>query len=242
MKRDWYGFRNHIVIYIALWILIPVLIHLLIAVPLSRLISLEVRYLNWAAAGIWFTSTGMVSFLETSLRIQKINYETTQIDIILQSPISNFEILLVLSLRGIIFGFIQFIFAILITCTLNHEYLGTLSTLMTMIQVMAVILFFSVLGILLGILIPNRIICIQISLALFIIISMGMGAFIPINSYPISYLAIINKIPLVIVMQNIQSIIIHQSIQWISFFLSLVVTTILFIITLIISNNKFRKI
>ena len=242
MKRDWYGFRNHIVIYIALWILIPVLIHLLIAVPLSRLISLEVRYLNWAAAGIWFTSTGMVSFLETSLRIQKINYETTQIDIILQSPISNFEILLVLSLRGIIFGFIQFIFAILITCTLNHEYLGTLSTLLTMIQVMAVILFFSVLGILLGILIPNRIICIQISFALFIIISMGMGAFIPINSYPISYLAIINKIPLVIVMQNIQSIIIHQSIQWISFFLSLVVTTILFIITLIISNNKFRKI
>ena len=242
MKRDWYGFRNHIVLYIALWILIPVLIHLLIAVPLSRLISLEVRYLNWAAAGIWFTSTGMVSFLETSLRIQKINYETTQIDIILQSPISNFEILLVLSLRGIIFGFIQFIFAILITCTLNHEYLGTLSTLLTMIQVMAVILFFSVLGILLGILIPNRIICIQISFALFIIISMGMGAFIPINSYPISYLAIINKIPLVIVMQNIQSIIIHQSIQWISFFLSLVVTTILFIITLIISNNKFRKI
>ena len=153
--------------------MIPVLIHLLIAVPLSRLISLEVRYLNWAAAGIWFTSTGMVSFLETSLRIQKINYDTTQIDIILQSPISNFEILLVLSLRGIIFGFIQFIFAILITCTLNHEYLGTLSTLMTMIQVMAVILFFSVLGILLGILIPNRIICIQISMALFIIISMG---------------------------------------------------------------------
>ena len=121
MKRDWYEFRNHIVIYLVLWILIPILIHLLLAIPLSHLISLEVRYLNWAAAGIWVTSASMASFLETALRIHKINYETGQIDVILQSPISNFELLMVLSLRGIIFGFIQFIIAILITCTLNHE-------------------------------------------------------------------------------------------------------------------------
>ena len=218
------------------------MIHLLLAIPLSRIISLEVRYLNWAAAGIWVSSAGMAAFLESALRARKINYETGQIDVILQSPISNLEILTVLLLRGVIFGFIQFVFAIFITCTLNHEYLGTVSILMIIIQVMAVILFFSALGLLMGVLISNRIVFIQLSLALFLIISLGIGAFIPISSYPESYLAIVNKLPLMIIVQNLQSIIIHQSIQWISFFLSLILTLLLFIITLIISKKLFRSI
>ena len=226
----------------ALWILIPILIHLLLAIPMSYLISMEVRYLNWSAAGIWVTSAGMASFLETSLRIRKINYQTGQIDVILQSPISNFELLMVLLLRGVIFGFIQFSIAILITCTLNHEYLGSLSIVMIIIQILAVLLFFSVLGMLMGLVIANQIIFIQLSLALFIIISLGIGAFIPISSYPASYLAIVNKIPLMIIVQNLQSIIIHNSVQWGSFFLMLIISTLLFFISLIISNKVFRNI
>jgi len=242
MKRDWYGFRKQSLAYLVLWIFIPILIHLLLAIPLSRFISLEVRYLNWAAAGIWVTSAGMSSFLETSLRMRKIIYETDQIEAILQSPISNFELVTALSLRGVIFGFIQFICAIFITCTLNHEYLGTLSIFMIIIQVMAIILFFSVLGTLVGLLISRRNIFIQFSLALFIIISLGMGGFIPISSYPESYLAIVEKIPLIVVLQNIQSIIIHQNIQWTSFFITIVLTIFIFIIMLIISNKVFRNI
>ena len=226
----------------ALWILIPILIHLLLAIPMSYLISLEVRYLNWSAAGIWVTSAGMASFLGTALRIRKINYQTGQIDAILQSPISNFELLMVLLLRGVIFGFIQFSIAILITCTLNHEYLGLLSIIMIIIQILAVLLFFSVLGMFMGLVIANQIIFIQLSLALFIIISIGIGAFIPISSYPASYLAIVNKIPLMIIVQNLQSIIIHHNVQWGSFFLTLIITTLLFYISLIISNKVFRNI
>jgi len=218
------------------------MIHLLLAIPLSRIISLEVRYLNWAAAGIWVSSAGMAAFLESALRARKINYETGQIDVILQSPISNLEILTVLLLRGVIFGFIQFVFAIFITCTLNHEYLGTVSILMIIIQVMAVILFFSALGLLMGVHISNQIVFIKFSLALFLIISLGLGSFIPISSYPESYLAIVNKIPLMTVCQNLQSIIIHQNIQWTSFFLTLLLTVLLFLITLITSNKVFRNI
>ena len=200
------------------------------------------RYLNWAAAGIWVTSAGMASFLETALRIRKINYETDQIQAILQSPISNLGLMIVLLLRGIIFGSIQFVFAIFITCMLNHEYLGILNMLMIIIQMITVILFFSSLGMLMGLLIANQIIFIQLSLALFIIISLGIGAFIPISSYPESYLAIAEKIPLMIIVQNLQSIIIHQSVHWISFFLTLGLTMLLFCITLITSNKVFRNI
>ena len=240
--RDWYAFRKHIVVYLGLWIFLPILIHLLIAIPLSLFISLEVRYLNWAAAGIWLISCGMVSFLETALRIRKVNYETSQIEAILQAPISNLEFLLVLFLRGAILGFIQFIFAIFITCTLNHEYFGALSIFMIIIQVMSVILFFSTLGILMGLLVSNRIIFFQMSLVLFLFIIMGIGAFIPISSYPESYLFIANKIPLTILVQNLQSIIIHQSVQWLNYFLTLALTLLLFCFTLIISNKVFRNI
>ena len=242
LKRDWYGFRKHFLVYLALWIIIPTLIHLILVIPLSRLIILEVRYLNRAAAGIWATSAGMASFIETSVRIRKINYETAQIDTILQSPISNLDFLTALSLRGVIFGFIQFIFAIFITCTLNHEYFGALSIFMIIIQVMSVILFFSALGILMGLLVSNRIIFFQMSLVLFLFIIMGIGAFIPISSYPESYLFIANKIPLTILVQNLQSIIIHQSVQWLNYFLTLALTLLLFCFTLIISNKVFRNI
>ena len=184
----------------------------------------------------------MASFLETALRIRKINYETPSIDAILQSPISNLEMLIGLALRGVVFGFVQFIFSIIITCTLNHEYLGVLSILMIIIQIMVIILFFSVLGIFIGLLISHPIIFIQFSLALFVIITLGIGSFIPISSYPESYLIIINNIPLIAVLQNIQSIIIHQTIQWTSFFLTFILTILLFFITLIISNKTLRNI
>ena len=157
MKRDWYGFRKHFVSFLALWVIIPILIHLILAIPLSRFIILEVRYLNWSAAGIWITSAAMASFLETALRIRKINYETPSIDAILQSPISNLEMLIGLALRGVVFGFVQFIFSIIITCTLNHEYLGALSILMIIIQIMAVILFFSVLGYTNSLIYPSKV-------------------------------------------------------------------------------------
>ena len=92
LKRDWFGFRKHFIAYLALWTLVPLLIYVTLAIPLSRFITLEVHYLNWAAAGVWVTSVGMTSFLETSFRIRKINYETKQIDYILQAPISNLEL------------------------------------------------------------------------------------------------------------------------------------------------------
>ena len=98
-----------------MWIFIPILIHIILAIPLSQLINLEVRYLNWAAVGIWIITSSMAAFLETSNRIRKIQYETNQIDILLHSPTTNVDILLALFFRGTIIGLIQFIFSILIT-------------------------------------------------------------------------------------------------------------------------------
>ena len=199
LKRDWYEFRKYFISYLVVWFLLPVLLHLLLAIPLSRIVILEIQYLdylNWASVGIWCICGSMVSFFETAIRMRKINYETRQIDSIIKSPISNYQLLIMNCFRGVIFGMIQFFCAMIITCTLNNEYLGILDMLMVVIQMMNIALFFSVFGTLIGLIISNRIIFIQLSLVIFIIISFGMGSFIPLNSYPESYKTIINIFPI----------------------------------------------
>ena len=122
-----------------MWIFIPILIHIILAIPLSQLINLEVRYLNWAAVGIWIITSSMAAFLETSNRIRKIQYETNQIDILLHSPTTNVDILLALFFRGTIIGLIQFIFSILITYFLNHEYLGMWNIVLIVFHILSII-------------------------------------------------------------------------------------------------------
>ena len=242
LKRDWYEFRKNFFSYLGLWIFIPILINIILAIPLSQLINLEVRYLNWAAVGIWIITSSMAAFLETSNRIRKIKYETNQIDILLHSPTSNVEILLALFFRGTIIGLIQFVFSILITYTLNHEYLGMWNIVLIVFHILSIITFFSVLGIILGLFINSRILIINFYIILFAILSIGMGVFIPINNYPLSYVEFVKNIPLFMVFQNMQSIIVHEDVQWIGLFFNVISSLLLFFISVIASNKIFRKI
>ena len=91
LKRDWIEFRKHAIFTILFWVLIPILIHTFLAIPLSRLIFMDIRYLNWSAAGVWISSSGMIAFFESATRLRKIHFETKQIDAILQSPVNNLE-------------------------------------------------------------------------------------------------------------------------------------------------------
>ena len=242
LKRDWYEFRKNFFSYLGLWIFIPILINIILAIPLSQLINLEVRYLNWAAVGIWIITSSMAAFLETSNRIRKIKYETNQIDILLHSPTSNVEILLALFFRGTIIGLIQFVFSILITYTLNHEYLGMWNIVLIVFHILSIITFFSVLGIILGLFINSRILIINFYIILFAILSIGMGVFIPINNYPLSYVEFVKNIPLFMVFQNMQSIIVHEDVQWIGLVFNVISSLLLFFISVIASNKIFRKI
>ena len=66
LQRDWIEFKKHALFTILFWVLMPILIHTLLAIPLSRLISMDIRYLNWSAAGVWISSTGMRAFIEST--------------------------------------------------------------------------------------------------------------------------------------------------------------------------------
>ena len=60
LKRDWIEFRKHVLLTLFFWALIPILIHTFLAIPLSRLIIMDIRYLNWSAAGVWIFSSSMM--------------------------------------------------------------------------------------------------------------------------------------------------------------------------------------
>ena len=89
---------------------------------------------------------------------------------------------------------------------------------------------------------PNIALTVSISLLTVMVFAALFGTFIPLNSYPASFIMVVNSIPLTALLQNLQSIVVHDSIRWGSFFLSLVLTAVLFIISLIISHKIFRKV
>ena len=213
--REWYEFRKHIISNLLFWILTPIILHIFLAIPLSRFISMDIRYLNWSSR---------------------------QLEALLKSPISNLDLLSINIARGMMYGIGQFCFAILITSTLNHEYLSIGSILIISFQMLTLIFHFSVMGTFLGLLISNAMLLTNISFFLFIFITMGLGNFIPLENYPNSYLAVIENIPTTTAFANIKSVIIHSPFNWYGFSFTLLGSIILFIITLISSHKIFRKI
>ena len=241
-KRELLEFKKHVFSTALLWILLPIVIHIFLSIPLSQMISMEIRYFNWSAGGIWITSAGILAFLQSAIRMRKIQYESKEIEALLKSPISNLDILFVNIGRGMIYGFGQFIFAILITSALNNEYLSLENHLFIFLQMVTLILHFSVLGTLVGMLVSNNMLFNNLSFFLFLAITMGFGNFIPIHYYPSSFTNVIHSIPTTSAFENVRSVILHNPFDWGGFFLTLLGTFLIGIITLILSHKIFRKI
>ena len=165
-KRELLEFKKHAFSIILFWILTPIIIHTLLAIPLSRLITMDIRYLNWSAAGVWITASGMTAFLQSATRMRKIQFESQQIDALLKSPISNLDLIIINISRGIMYGIGQLLVAIVITSTLNHEYQSLGNMLIIILQMFTLILHFSVLGTLVGMLVSNNISFVNISFIL----------------------------------------------------------------------------
>ena len=241
-KRELLEFKKHAFSIILFWVLTPIIIHTLLAIPLSRLITMDIRYLNWSAAGVWITASGMTAFLQSATRMRKIQFESRQIDALLKSPISNLDLIIINISRGIMYGIGQLLVAIVITSTLNHEYQSLGNMLIIIFQMFTLILHFSVLGTLIGMLVSNHISFVNISFILLLGVTMGFGNFIPLKYYPDSYLSVINTIPTTTAFENVRSVILYGPFNWAGFFLTLIGTILICIITLIISHKVFRKI
>tara|TARA_B100000945_G_scaffold314695_1_gene312658 strand:- start:17 stop:763 length:747 start_codon:yes stop_codon:yes gene_type:complete len=241
LTRDWLIVKKNILFYITLWIAMPIILHLILAIPLSQIIKMKVLYLNWSAASIWIGSSSIITYFESSYRMQKINHETDYISAILSTPIKNYQIIIANSIIGLILGIVQFLFSLIIISILHHEFYGLFNLIIIFFQIICLLIFVSIMGTLLGLLIPKRLLYLQISIIVLFIFCFGLGIFIPLSSYPSAYINVISFIPLIDIIKNIQSIITHYPISWFSYISNLMMAILFFLIAIIISKKNMRK-
>ena len=204
--RELYEFKNNFFFVSLFWILLPVLFHILLAIPFSNIIPMDMRYLNWSAGGIWVVTSGLVAFLQSADRIRKIQHESRQIEAFLKAPMTNLDLLIINVMRGFGYGLIQFVSAIIITSMLNNEYIGLSGILIITIQMLTLILHYAVLGTFFGMIIIGRMLFTYITLTLFLFTILGLGNFIPLQQYPESYKEMIELIPITSAFSNIKSV------------------------------------
>ena len=242
LNREWIEFKKNFLSVFLLWFLLPLLIHITIALPLSKVITVSILYLNWSSAGIWVVSSCLVSLLISIKFLNNIKNQNNHINALLQTPVSNIHLLNVSLIKGSIYGIFQFVIAITITSVLKQEYFSTFEILLITIQIGILVLFFSSLGTLLGMIVSNILIFIQLILYFFLILAFGLGTFIPLNKYPIGYILFVDKIPLTNIILNLQKVIINEPLDWLSFFTTILLIVLTNIISLIISYKVVRKI
>lgn len=241
LYRDWLNIKKHAISLLLVFTMFPMLLHLFISIPLSNVISLDIRYLNWAAPGIWVTSSGVLAFCIAILRMKKIKYDSGQLDALLKTPLTNSEIIISVIINATILGFIQVLFSVVLTVLFNNEYLAFKQILFILFQLLPLINFFAILGNLMGIFVKDGIALVSMVLFIFLVLTLSIGSFLPLVHFPINYVDLVTKFPLTMIINNCQLIIQNTTSTFIGPFLTYVINIFLILITIALSHKAFRK-
>jgi hypothetical protein len=221
--------------------MLPMLLHLFLSIPLSNIISLNVRYLNWAATGIWVTTSGILAFCIAILRMKKIKHDSGQLDALLKTPLRIGEIVFSITAIATLLGFFQLLVSIILTVLLNNEYLAAVQVMLILVQILPLIIFYAILGTLFGIFIKDGIALVSVILLMFLILALSIGAFLPLSSFPENYTDMVNKFPITIIISNCQMIIQNGSVRYNGILITFLMNFFLVLLMLVVSHNTFRK-
>ena len=241
LYRDWLNIKKNIILLLVIFTMLPMLLHLFLSIPLSNIISLDIRYLNWAATGIWVTASGLLAFCVAILRMKKIKHDSGQLDALLKTPLRNGEIIFSVIIIATLLGFLQALVSITLTVLLNNEYLGMGQIMLILLQIIPLINFYAILGTLLGIFIKDGIALVSVILLMFLILALSIGSFLPLANFPTNYVDVVNKFPLTTIISSCQMIIQNGTITYIGIFLTLLINIFLVLLTIVVSYKTFRN-
>ena len=241
LYRDWLNIKKNGISLLVIFTMLPMLLHLFLSIPLSNIISLDVRYLNWAAPGIWVTTSGLLAFCIATLRMKKIKHDSGQLDALLKTPLRNSEIIFSVIIMATLLGLVQVLISIAITVLLNNENLGFAQIILILLQIIPLINFYAILGTLLGIFIKNGIVLISIILLMFLILALSIGSFLPLTIFPTNYANVVSLLPLTSIINSCQMIIQNGTVTYIGIFLTFLLNIFLFLLTIVVSYKTFRK-
>ena len=241
LYRDWLNIKKNGISLLVIFTMMPMLLHLFLSIPLSNIISLDIRYLNWAAPGIWVTASGLLAFCIAILRMKKIKHDSGQLDALLKTPLRNGEIIFSVIIMATLLGLVQALISIAITVLLNNENLGFGQILLILLQIIPLINFYAIMGTLLGILIKDGIVLISIILLMFLILALSIGSFLPLTIFPTNYVEVVSLLPLTSIINSCQMIIQNGTITYIGIFLTFLLNIFLVLLTIVVSYKTFRK-
>ncbi len=241
LYRDWLNIKKNGISLLVIFTMLPMLLHLFLSIPLSNIISLDIRYLNWAAPGIWVTASGLLAFCIAILRMKKIKHDSGQLDALLKTPLRNGEIIFSVIIMATLLGLVQALISIAITVLLNNENLGFDQILLILLQIIPLINFYAILGTLLGIFIKDGIVLISIILLMFLILALSIGSFLPLTIFPTNYVEVVSLLPLTSIINSCQMIIQNGTITYIGIFLTFLLNIFLVLLTIVVSYKTFRK-
>ena len=241
LYRDWLNIKKNGISLLVIFTMMPMLLHLFLSIPLSNIISLDIRYLNWAAPGIWVTASGLLAFCIAILRMKKIKHDSGQLDALLKTPLRNGEIIFSVIIMATLLGLVQALISIAITVLLNNENLGFGQISLILLQIIPLINFYAILGTLLGIFIKDGIVLLSLILLMFLILALSIGSFLPLTIFPTNYVDVVSLLPLTSIINSCQMIIQNGTITYIGIFLTFLLNIFLVLLTIVVSYKTFRK-
>ena len=243
LLRDFIEMRRNFMSYMIILSLFPMFLHLLIVIPFSLAFNniIEIRYLNWSVIGVWFVSSSFLSFTLTISKIKKIKFDSMQLESLLKTPISNAQIINSIIIFSILIGSIEALIAMAFTTLVNNQYLNYFDYAIIFTQLVPSLIFFSLTSILLSQVVKTNISLIAVCVSLFLVMSFGIGAFIPLEAYPESIKNATTFFPISGLIGNGHQILSNKIITPYYFLLSMVLNVVLLIVVLSIANKLFRK-
>jgi hypothetical protein len=243
IKREWLRFKPSILPVILFSIFFTLAIYIVIGFPFYSVLDKinGMKFMYWISPGIWIFMASLMSFLISQDGINSLLNEKRQIEAFSNSPISNKQIILGIFSWSIILGFFQWITSFLLTSLLNNDFISTSQFIIIMFQTFPVIIFFSGLAILSGLLIENKFTQITFTGIYFIILAFGTGCFIPIDLFPEEIFSIIKLIPVTNLVLGAQAISIQNSGSFTGGLFTLISGILFLLISFGVSNKRFRK-
>ena len=242
LLRDLTEIKRNITSFIVILSLLPMILHLLIVIPFSLVLNdlTIIRYLNWSVVGVWIVSASLIAFILPLSKMKRIKYDSLQLQSMLKAPLTNYQIISSIILSTMIICIIEIILAMIFTTFVNNQYLNSLDYLIIFSQLLPIVIFFSILSLIIGQFINRNLSLVSTCIGMFLFISFGLGAFIPLEAYPVSVIKIIQFIPITGLINNSHLILLNKMISPYFFIITILMDLVLFGILLIVTHKSFR--
>ena len=210
--------KNNLVHYISILLIFPLLLYLFFSIPLSVVLTnMKPVYMVWSAVGIWMVSSLFFIYLINYMYSIR-NYKS---ELMKSTPVTSYQYLVSSYIISISIGVLQFIIAMIITSSINSDYINFLNSFKILIISIPSMIVICNVAFIISILVSNIFFIYISHIIVFVCLSFGFGSFIPLSKFPQGYIDVIKYFPISSSILNVQRVIGNEPILFSLFFVSI---------------------